>query len=797
MSQARRPGGRVWGRRGAAGLFGVLLLGATSSALAMDYSIGGLNVNLRGFLTLGAAVRVEDRDTDLIAKGNLNPGLCTRTDWTTTNNAYQGEPQYPGAQGDDIGETCNGTQNPDLNRAYVESPGSFNINGDNGNMNFDRGDIVNAAAKLNTTLIADFADFYLTARTQWLFDSVYSSHTQERFDSTLQPLRQDLPPGAEDQFGSDFIVQDLFLSRVFNIFDRYAEVRVGRHRLNWGESTALVLNSINTVNPPDQRLTRIPGFDLSEPFQGVGMVSLQTELTLNTSMEAYYQYEWRPAIIDAPGTFYSTSDTFGGEDSDGYYAMLSFGKAPEDPRNIYSSEDNPEDPFSLGSASGRTLNRLPDREAPDEGQFGVSLRYYAENLNGGTEFGLYYSKYHSRIPSASFIAAQPSCAGDSVNIVELAVACGVLQGDIGTLRLSGEPLPVDTAGVFAEYPEDIQTYGISFNTTIGGIAWSGEYSFRPNLPVQIHTVDLTFAALQPAFPDNNINLTDLDVLSGTVPVAGDLAGPLLDALQGGLLTPILEAAGQENIVLPGRRIAVPDYVRTLYRDQPYDSSQPGGYYIRGYERLKVGQLATTLIKTIGAANPLQATQIVVIGEAGLTHAVDMPKLSELQFQGPEANTHASAGADGSVNGEISDSAARTDATDTGGNGDEECQRRVFNSDTYGNYEAEPCRQNPTTQDADNFGDPVSYGVRIIGLFKYDNLFWGLNVSPLLGLFYDIEGNAPGLGQNFSEGNLTGLFGVGFDYQQTFSANVRYTLNEGENNARRDRDTLQLNVRYDF
>ena len=68
----------MWGRRGAAGLFGVLLLGATSSALAMDYSIGGLNVNLRGFLTLGAAVRVEDRDTDLLILFDPEHGLEER-----------------------------------------------------------------------------------------------------------------------------------------------------------------------------------------------------------------------------------------------------------------------------------------------------------------------------------------------------------------------------------------------------------------------------------------------------------------------------------------------------------------------------------------------------------------------------------------------------------------------------------------------------------------------------------------------------------------------------------------------
>lgn len=759
------------------------MLGAVAPAQALDFEIGDAYGSLISFFTVGATMRMEDQNPDLIGKINLQPGLCTRTDWTT-DGFGSGSLNYPGAAEGDIGRTCNGTQNPDLNRRYVEAPGSFNINGDNGNMSFDRYDIVSAAAKLNTKLDLSWRGFNLFGRGIWFFNDTLVNFDTTSWDTTLQPAAQAFPREAEKQFGTDFVLEDLYVSTFVPIGERELQIKVGRQGLNWGESTALPLNSINTVNPPDQRMSRMPGFDLVELFFPVGMVTVSTDLTLNLSLEAFYQYEWAPALIDAPGTFYSTSDVFGGTDQDGYYAMLSFGKAPEDPYGLYESQANSEDPFALGSAASRTIYRLNDRKPKDDGQFGFALKYFAENFNNGTEFGFYFANYHNRIPSASFRAAEKTCASSATNVAELAVNCGAGLGNIGTLLLAEEPLPVDTAALFVEYAEDIQMYGVSFNTTVGDWAWSGEYSFRPNMPIQVHSVDLVYAALQPAFPDNNINLTDVNAL-------GALDPGLLAGLQD-VLTPLLEQGGREQIVLPSRRVAVPDYVNTIHRDRPYDSSQDGGYYIRGYERLPLGQLTTTMLNTIGGDNPLNASQIILIGEFGLTHVMNFPNMDRVQFQGAETNTHASSGSDGSTS-TIADSSTLA----SNGNGDEECARRVYSSDIYGDYEAEPCRQNPRAQNPRYFGDEVAYGVRFISLIRYQDFFMGANFEPLIGVFYDIKGIAPGVGQNFQEGNTTGLFGLRFDYLSKWFTELRYTYTGGRTNARNDRDTLAFTLRYEF
>ena len=56
-----------------------------------------------------------------------------------------------------------------------------------------------------------------------------------------------------------------------------------------------------------------------------------------------------------------------------------------------------------------------------------------------------------------------------------------------------------TARYFTEYPEDIQLFGVSFNTQLGttGIALQGEVSYRMDVPLQFDDVEFLFAALTP------------------------------------------------------------------------------------------------------------------------------------------------------------------------------------------------------------------------------------------------------------------------------------------------------------
>ena len=358
-------------------------------------------------------------------------------------------------------------------------------------------------------------------------------------------------------------------------------------------------------------------------------------------------------------------------------------------------------------------------------------------------------------PAQLLAFAQACDAGDPAALVQLALSPGA------QLPLGAEALPLDTGKVFVEYPENIKMYGFSFNTTVGDFAFSGEYAYRPNLPIQVHTTDLVFSLLQPGFPDQ-----DITVIPGTV--------------------------------LPGRRTAVPDFI-TAYRGGVAGQVQPG-QYIRGYERLAIGQGEFILLKTIGGDNPIGATQITLLLEAGFTHLPNYPDLSEFQANGAGTDTHISAGIGGSVG--LNPVDIRTNAADPSSHKCDTATPGNNQSQAQATAACYNLLQNPISQvqtDIKGFGTPESYGYRFVTLARYDSAFFGANVEFLNAFFHDVHGVGPGLGQNFVEGRKQILSGIRMDYLSRFIGELRYTWFTGGANRDqlRDRDNVSLFLGYQF
>ena len=131
------------------------------------------------------------------------------------------------------------------------------------------------------------------------------------------------------------------------------------------------------------------------------------------------------------------------------------------------ASDSPLPPFLVGAGCAAAVPRTDDRLPKDSGQFGVALRWFVESLNA-TEFGFFFLNYHSRLPLIS-----------GISITTTAPSSG---------------------RYFTEYPEDINLWGVSFNSNIGTWALSGEVSYRPKAPLQYDDVELLFAALTPLNP---------------------------------------------------------------------------------------------------------------------------------------------------------------------------------------------------------------------------------------------------------------------------------------------------------
>ncbi len=272
--------------------------------------------------------------------------------------------------------------------------------------------------------------------------------------------RTPLTGAAKRRVGSRAEIRDAFAYLRFGLGGRPAEVRAGWQVINWGEST-FIQGGINAINPLDVSVLRVPGSELRDALLPVGAVKVSAKASDNLSLEAFYQYTWEDLKVDPVGSYFSTTDLAG---AGATKVMLGFGAAPD---TIGVGQNIP------GNPVGVAVPRGEDREADQQGQFGVALRYFAEGL-GGTELGLYFVNYHSRLP--------------------------VIMARTGTstaLLVNGNYAA--SAQYFLTYPEDIKLFGASFNTQLGrtGIALQGEVSHRRDLPLQVDDVELLYAALSP------------------------------------------------------------------------------------------------------------------------------------------------------------------------------------------------------------------------------------------------------------------------------------------------------------
>ena len=331
------------------------------------------------------------------------------------------------------------------------------VNEDDGNLNWDRGDAVSLAAKATHDLEVNYRNYGAFVRATYFYDDAVMS-------------KSGLSSEARDQAGRDFEILDAYVRGDFDVGNRSLGVRLGRQVVNWGEST-FIQNGINVLNPIDVSRLRIPGSELREGLMPLNMLWGSYDLTDRFSAEGVWMLEWEETRIDPAGTFFSSNDFLS---PGGKNVFIGFGR-----RNDLGSTPSldPRVHPPIGAPRGT------DREARDSGQFGLALRYFADQWNS-TEFGFYAVRYHSRTPVASGTKGTPTL---------------YVNGQQIQIDGAGNPIPpgiVPAASYFAEYPEGIRLYGLSFNTPgPWGVALQGEYSYRPNQPVQIAAPELLLAAL--------------------------------------------------------------------------------------------------------------------------------------------------------------------------------------------------------------------------------------------------------------------------------------------------------------
>jgi hypothetical protein len=340
---------------------------------------------------------------------------------------------------------------PDQRLIGIAAGGTaYSVNGDDGIQNYEPGIFTNAV-KLTSEIQFSYRGFGGFVRAFGFYD--YENETADR-------ARTELSNAAKERVGSRVELRDAFLYGRFKLGSLPGELRAGWQVVNWGEST-FIQGGISAINPIDVSVLRVPGAELREAFLPLGAVKLSLKPSASTSLEAFYQFTWEETHPDPVGSYFSTTDLAGGGATK---VMLGFGQAPD---------TIPVGTVIPGNPVGVAVPRVDTVEADDQGQYGAALRVLVDGL-GGTEFGLYFVNYHSRLP---------------LIMANTGTAAGVLaQGNYAA-----------TASYFLVYPEDIKLFGASFNTQLGrtGIALQGEVSHRRDVPLQMDDVEILYAALSP------------------------------------------------------------------------------------------------------------------------------------------------------------------------------------------------------------------------------------------------------------------------------------------------------------
>jgi hypothetical protein len=843
------------------GLLGLVAGSASAASFHLDVFDETIDGNSNTTLIGGIGIRTEPQDSRMIGKDHLNPNVCGR-----------------GANGLLYYQSCQGLFRTQtfLAKHLADAPGFASNNFDQGDLDYQRGDIVQAPLRWGQDVTLTWNGLTFFAKTLAYYDPVNDNFTefhpnqitsQNRYQvgyvstpgteliragnipaalSALSPVvsalglsgniagqllsnplaipvlgvRNDSTPCPKNrnpsggpcgivygpggvvyskrtdgqslhEIGLGFQLLDMNLSGELPYADEHKLMwKIGRQQVNWGEATIEFFDSLNVANPPDlNNFFRIGGNGLDDFYKPVNMLSLSTNLFEGASISGFYQLEWQPVGTPAPGSFDSPLN-LGTHNSGQNYATLGFAQLADDPDGVGRLLDSP---LTAITGTSSRVQRLPDREPSPWNQFGIQLKYYADWLNNGTDMGLYFANYHSRMPYASFYSTAQGCGKNATNLVTYLAECpdipllhGIYQPNDPTGATSDD-LALDTAKVVVEYPRNIQMIGASFNTTVGNVALQGEAAFRPRDPEQVALFDLAFAAFGPTL-HNCDRAPGCPLGLGSAPGIGVQPDGSIGTYPGSRY--VVDAAGTPGAYndviyaavgdVPSAARAFPNFI-IPYRGGVVGANPPNSY-IRGWEYFKTLSLnfGGTYVEGSTDITPklIHADQVIWIVETGARGVLDLPPLDRLQLEGPGIQYAASAGADGS-------GADRS--------------RQACSTNPACSYGADGLRFNPHQQDLKLFPTAWSGGYSIVSLIRYESVLPGISLQPQIIFKHDVFGHSPGLASNYVAGRILWDTNIEVRYKSQLSLNFGYQFWDGGGvaNVFRDRDMARFFVKYAF
>jgi uncharacterized protein DUF1302 len=637
--------------------------------------------------------------------------------------------------------------------------------------NIDDGDLNYQARAAYTEVFTGITEFALNYKEKYgIFVRGSGLYDFEVMDGNTDWMQ--LSHAAKDYVGSYTRLLDAFGYWRFDLGSHASELRAGRQVVDWGEST-FIPGGLNSVNYFDTTALVVPGSELKQALLPDEMVVFNTDLTKNLSTQLLYLFDWHEDILEPDGAYFSANNFAG---PGGKQVVLGFGTISSMGVDFSSLGGGVISPF-------QAIPRLPDQTPPNAGQYGMKFKLYLPNFGQGTELGLYFLNYTSRVPVVSAVtgtqaglangfgainavagAAQALAAGlPFAAAVATGAAVGqqraaALGGNLGaataaqyatiganTLLAGGnvnnqaQNLATNefakTEGLVEQFPQDIKMLGLSFNTQIQktGTALQGELVYRHDVPVQIDDVELIYASLTP-------------FESGIARLLG------------------------EPVSKPGDcNPKSPTPITGCNQLGSFGLSQT----VQGWTLEDAWQAGFTATQVF--ANVFKASQAVLLFEAAADYYPNLQSRTSggpvglgLRYDGPGTNLSGNPNLGGypqfpAVNGQC----------------------------VVPGYQC--------VEPGWAFADKLSWGYVVAGHLEYDNVIAEWNLTPHVFWSQDVTGISPGPGGNFVAGRHAVTAGLGASLHSRWELDLSYTQygGAGQYNLLNDRDFIAASIKVSF
>jgi hypothetical protein len=556
------------------------ILSITSFASARDLNVEGFTGTIDTTLTSGFSIRVADRNCNL-QDGYSNP--IKASDLTTTGFVSLAGNSYAAVYSTKDADTqayilnqysknnagCTFGQKTDgYGNAATSQINIGNVNNDDGNLNFDQGDVVDATQRFFTS-IRGRTDSGIGVNLS------LAGSVNPVLDITT-PAFKALSSEAEDVIESDLSLLDAYITTSFDTADSFLDVQIGRFVTSWGEATFIPVGMNGLVtNALDLTKLRAPGSAIREALTPTEQITLSTSTADGWGIEAYYQFSASQVELDPSGSYFgnevvgaggfqilaaaaekmennvrrdtgctftatviqgatcnattlalhtaeATRDFYGTEELGrqsqigasatlwgswldtalaadfGSKALIGEGSALINPlvrfthanttankdllaNTIYTAANIVRTDYKKAATVELRAHTNKFVDAKDDGQFGLKLSKYFDNIGDGLDVGFYYANYHSKVPYQRIVGKGGVLAGDHVGLYRTEyldyvgdTANGGGDGSAFGHAQMNTLLGADNAGKFIAYAVEAERGAVSINPVTISDTLSGD-----------------------------------------------------------------------------------------------------------------------------------------------------------------------------------------------------------------------------------------------------------------------------------------------------------------------------------